>query len=63
MNNVDFASYADDNTPFIVGPEISDVISTFQYALETLLKLINHNQSEANVGKCHFICISNVKIK
>ena len=26
MNDIDFASYADDNTPFIIGEDIGDVI-------------------------------------
>ena len=26
MNDVEFASYADDNTPFFVGDDLSDII-------------------------------------
>ena len=26
INDIDFASYADDNTPFIIGEDIGDVI-------------------------------------
>ena len=29
MNDVDFASYADDNTPFFVGNDIDEVIVKF----------------------------------
>ena len=36
MNDVDFASYADDNTPFFVGNDIDEVILKMQNASETL---------------------------
>ena len=36
MNDIDFASYADDNTPFIIGEDIGDVIIKLQNASKTL---------------------------
>ena len=36
MNDVDFASYADDNTPFFMGDDIDEVILKMQNASETL---------------------------
>ena len=37
MNDVDFASYADDSTPFFVGNDIDEVILKMPNASETLL--------------------------
>ena len=61
MNDVEFASYADDNTPFFVGDDLNDVILKLQNASKTLFKWFNDNQMKANPDKCHFICSSNVK--
>ena len=38
MNDVDFPSYADDNTSFFVGDDLNDVILKFQNASKTLFK-------------------------
>ena len=61
MNDVEFASYADDNTPFIVGDALNDVILKLQNASKTLFEWFNDNQMKANSDKCHFICSSSVK--
>ena len=59
MNDVDFASYADDNTPFFVGNDIDEVILKMQNASETLFMWFKDNQMKANPDKCHFMCSSN----
>ena len=59
MNDVDFASYADDNTPFFVGNDIDEVILKMQNASETLFVWFKDNQMKANPDKCHFMCSSN----
>ena len=61
MNDVDFTSYADDNTHFFVGGNWNDVILKLQNASNKLLKWFNDNQLKANPDKCHFICSSTVK--
>ena len=43
MNDVEFASDADDNTPFCVGNDLSDVILKLQYASKTLFKWFKDN--------------------
>ena len=61
MNNVDFASYTDDNTPFFVGNDLDEVIFKQQNASKTLFQWFADNQMKANPGKCHFICSSNLE--
>ena len=61
MNDVEFASYANDNTPFFVGDDLNDVILKLQNCSKTFLKWFNDNQMKAKPGKCHFICNSSVK--
>ena len=60
MNDVDFASYADDNTPFFVGNDL-EVIFKLQSASKTLFQWFAGNQMKANPDKCHFICSSNLR--
>ena len=45
---MDFANYADDNTPFIVGEDIGDVIFKLQNASKTLFQWFYDNQMKAN---------------
>ena len=44
MSETDFASYADDNTPYVVGSNIEDVIIKLQNASLTLFQLFYDNQ-------------------
>ena len=60
-NDVEFASYADDNTPLFVGDDLDNITLKFQNASKTLFKWFNGNQMKANPDKCHFICSSSVK--
>ena len=61
MNDEDFGSYADDNTPFSVGNDFDEVIFELQSASKSLFQLFAENQMEANPDKCHFICSCNLK--
>ena len=61
MNDVDFASYADDNTPFFVANDLDEVISKLQNASKSLFQWFADNKMKANPDKCHFICSANVK--
>ena len=61
MNDVDFASYADDNTPFFIGNNLDEAIFKLQSALKTLFQWFIDNHIKANLDKCHLICSSNLK--
>ena len=37
MSNIDFTSYADDNTPYVIGENTKELIE----ALENLIQIIN----------------------
>ena len=59
-NDIEFASYADENTLLFVGTDIDDIKSKLKNAKEALLQWINHSQKKTEPGKCQFICSSNV---
>ena len=52
MSDTDFASYADDNTPYVSADE---VIKRLETASAKLFKWFVHNQRKANQDKCHLI--------
>ena len=62
MNNVDFASYADNNTPFYVSKDLDEVAFKLQSDSSTLFQSFADYQMKGNPGKCHFICSSNLTL-
>ena len=62
MENIDIASYADDNTPYTTGNSIEEVIRKLENAAKTLFQWFSDNQTKANPDKCHFLCNSNSEV-
>ena len=55
MCETDFASYADDNTPYVLGDSIDHVIKSLEDDSINLFKCFLDNQMKANSDKCHLI--------
>ena len=55
LNNVDLASYADDNTIYTTGENIDEVIFSLQESSKKLFKWFTDNQMKTNEDKCHLI--------
>ena len=55
IKNTDFASYAEDNTPFTTGENIDDVIGTLEETLTVMFRWFTENQMKPNADKCHLI--------
>ena len=55
MCETDLASYADDNTPYVLGDSIDDIIKLLQDGFINLFKWFLENQLKANSDKCHLI--------
>ena len=53
MNETEFASYTDDNTPFISDKNIDDVIRTLENKSMRLFKWFSNNQIKTNKDKCY----------
>ena len=62
MENIDIASYADDNTPYTTGNSIEEVIQKLENAAKTLFEWFSDSQIKANPDKCHFLCSSNSEV-
>ena len=55
MNEIEFASYADNNTPYTSGQNIDTVIRTLENDADRLLKQFSNNQMKTNKNKCHLL--------
>ena len=64
MNETDFASYADDSTPYVTGDSIEHVINSLEIVSITLFKWFTDNQMKADKDKCHLLisCSENTTI-
>ena len=59
FKDVNFASYADDNTIYQLGRNVDDVINDLQFSAEKLLHWFSDNQMKRNTDKCHLIMSPN----
>ena len=58
VNNVNFTSYADDNTPYVIGDGVIQVTESLEQASEKLFCWFTNNQIRANPDKCLLITSS-----
>ena len=63
VDNIDIASYADDNTPYSVGKSQCDLETKLQKASVKLFKWFHENGLKANQDKCHFLSRLDINTK
>ena len=67
VNEIGFASYADDNTPFVSGDRLDDVLVSLEDASLKLFDWFSNIQMKANPDKYHLLTSSTdsiaIKIK
>ena len=55
LSDAEFASYADDSTPYVVKTNIWSVIESLENTDFELFERFSDNQMKSNSEKCHFI--------
>ena len=55
MNDIDVASHADDNTPYVTADDLDGVIVSFENASDSSFKWFSDNLFEYNIDKCHLL--------
>ena len=63
VDNIDIASFADDNTPYSVGKNQCDRETKLQKASIKLFKCFHENGLKANQEKCHFLSSLDINTK
>ena len=62
LSQTDFASYADDNTPYAEADNIDEVITILENDSIQLFKWFSDNQMKANKNKCYLAISNNEKV-
>ena len=62
MENIDIASYADDNTPYTTGNSMEEVIQKLENAAKTLFQWFNDNQMKLTLISVTFHVTQTVKL-
>ena len=65
ISNIDIASYADDNTPYIVVDNIDDFIKSLEEVSTAFFQWFDNNLLKNNNGECHLLTSNdeNIKVK
>ena len=58
IDNINFASYADDNTPYTTDESATKVIDMLEIVAKSLCKWFSDNQMKANPNKCYLLISS-----
>ena len=62
INDVEFASFADDTTPYVIEDSLSEVVSSLEKCSEKLFQWFSDNQMKANPEKCNLIVNSSENV-
>ena len=58
LNDVDIASYAEDNTPYVIADDINGVITSLETASKALFEWFENNLLKSNANKFHLLASS-----
>ena len=59
QKDVNFAAYADDNTPYFCDKNLEVLLSKLQICALKLFEWFSNNYMKTNSGKCHLVLSSN----
>ena len=54
-NDIDFESYADDDTPYCIGKTPEEVISQLEKSSKSIFEWFENNGLKGNPDKCHLL--------
>ena len=63
IEDTDIASYADDNTPYIIDDTVEGVIKSLEEVSKKLFKWFDDNLIKSNADKCHLLVSTNETVK
>ena len=63
QKDVNFAAYADDNTPYFCDKNLEVLLSKLQICALKLLEWFSNNYMEMNSDKCHLILVLMMEVR
>ena len=61
-NDIDIASYVDDNTPYMIADNVNDLTTILEQASNGLLEWFKNNLLKSNTDKCHLLFSTNDRV-
>ena len=58
-NDIDIASYEDENTQFMVADNVNDLFTSLEQASNALFEWSKNNLLKSDASKCHLLVITN----
>ena len=62
VNDINIASYADDNTPYMIADNVDDLVTSLEQASNGLFEWFKNNLLKSNAGKCHLLVSTNDRV-
>ena len=62
VNNIEIASYADDNTPYMIADNVDDLTTSLEQASNGLFEWFKNNLLKSNANKCHLWVSTNDRV-
>ena len=62
VNDIDIASYADDDTPYMIADNVDDLITSLEQASNGLFEWFKNNLLKSNADKCHLLVSTNDRV-
>ena len=62
VNDIDIASYVDDNTPYMIADNVDDLITSLEQASNGLFEWFKNNLLKSNADKCHLLVSTNDRV-
>ena len=63
VNDIDIASYANDNTPYMIIDNVDDLIASLEKASNGLFEWFKNNILQSNADKCHLLVSTNDRVR
>ena len=62
VNDIDIASYADDNTPYMIADNVDDLITSLEQASDSFFEWFKNNRLRSNADKYHLLVSANDRV-
>ena len=62
VNDIEIASYEDDNTPYMIADNVDDLITSLEQASDSFFEWFKNNRLRSNADKYHLLVSANDRV-